>query len=37
MIETGVIDPVKVTRTALENAISVGGIILTIGASIVDI
>lgn len=37
MIEGGVIDPLKVTRTALENAVSVGGIVLTVGASIVDI
>lgn len=37
MVDSGVIDPVKVTRTALENAISVGGIILTVGASIVDV
>ena len=37
MLESGVIDPVKVTRTALENAISVGGIVLTVGASIVEV
>lgn len=36
MYEHGVIDPVKVSRSALENAVSVGGIIVTLGASIVD-
>lgn len=37
MLRSGVIDPVKVTRSALENAVSVGGIVLTVGASIVEI
>lgn len=34
MLVAGVIDPVRVTRTALENAVSVAGIVLTVGASI---
>ena len=29
LINSGVIDPVKVTRTALENAVSIAGYILT--------
>lgn len=29
MIESGIIDPVKVTRTALENAVSIAGLLLT--------
>ncbi|HWQ15437.1 MAG TPA: chaperonin GroEL [Roseiflexaceae bacterium] len=37
MIEAGIIDPAKVTRTALENAISVAGIILTTEALITDL
>lgn len=36
MIEMGVIDPTKVTRTAIENAASVAGILLTTEAVIVD-
>lgn len=36
MIKAGIIDPVKVSRSALENAVSVGGIVVTLGASIVD-
>lgn len=36
MMKAGVIDPVKVTTTAVHNASSIGGIILTVGASIVD-
>lgn len=36
MIETGIIDPVKVTRTALENAVSVAGVLLTTEAAIVS-
>lgn len=35
--EAGVIDPTKVTRTALENAASVAGIILTTTAAVFDI
>ena len=29
MIEHGIIDPAKVTRTALQNALSIAGLILT--------
>lgn len=36
MVEEGIIDPVKVTRTALENAISVAGYILTTECIITD-
>lgn len=35
--ETGVVDPVKVTRTALENAASIVGLLLTTEAVITDI
>lgn len=37
MIEAGVIDPVKVTRSALQNAASISGIFLTTEAAIVTI
>ncbi len=37
MYKKGIIDPVKVTRTALENAVSVGGMILTTEALVTDI
>ena len=36
LMEEGVIDPVKVTRTAFENAVSVASMILTTEVSIVD-
>lgn len=36
LIVSGVIDPTKVTRTALQNAASIAGLILTTDASIVD-
>jgi chaperonin GroEL len=36
LIEAGIIDPAKVTRTALENASSVGGMILTTEALVTD-
>jgi len=36
LIQTGVIDPTKVTRIALENAASVAGLLLTTEATIVD-
>lgn len=36
LVETGIIDPAKVTRTALENAVSVAGMILTTEALITD-
>ena len=37
LIEAGIIDPAKVTRTALENAISVAGMILTTEALVADL
>jgi chaperonin GroEL len=37
MVETGIIDPVKVTRSAVENAASIGAMILTTEALITDI
>ena len=37
MIEAGVIDPTKVTRTALQNAASIASLLLTIEALITDI
>ena len=37
MIERGVIDPVKVTRSALENAASIANMILTTEALVTDI
>jgi chaperonin GroEL len=36
MIKTGIIDPLKVTRTALENAVSVSAILLTTQVAIAD-
>lgn len=36
MIKTGIIDPLKVTRTALENAVSVAAMLLTTEAAITD-
>lgn len=37
MIAAGIIDPAKVTRSALQNAASVAGLVLTTGAAIADI
>lgn len=37
MIKAGIIDPLKVTRTALENAVSVSALLLTTEAAVVDI
>ena len=37
MFESGIIDPKKVTRVALENAASVAGMILTTECALVDI
>ena len=37
MIETGIVDPVKVTRSALQNASSVAGMLLTTEAGISEI
>ena len=36
LVEAGVVDPTKVTRTALQNAASVAGLILTTDATIAD-
>ena len=36
MLEQGIIDPVKVTRSAVENAVSIAGMILTTEALITD-
>lgn len=37
LLETGVVDPVKVTRTAIENAASIAGLMLTTEAVITEI
>ncbi len=37
MVAAGIIDPVKVTRTTLENAASVAGTLLTTEAAVADI
>lgn len=37
MVQAGIVDPAKVTRSALENAASVAGMVLTTEALIVDI
>ena len=37
MLESGVIDPAKVTRTALQNAASIAGLLLTTEALVTDI
>ncbi|GBE15264.1 60 kDa chaperonin [bacterium BMS3Abin14] len=36
MLEAGIIDPTKVTRSALQNAASIAGLLLTTEASVVD-
>ena len=36
MIKAGIIDPLKVTRTALENAVSIAGLLLTTEAAVVE-
>ena len=36
MIEMGIIDPTKVTRTALENAASVAGLMITTGCIVTN-
>lgn len=36
MVESGIIDPVKVTRSALQNAASVASLILTTEAVVAD-
>ncbi len=37
MIASGIVDPAKVTRSALQNAVSVAGMLLTTEAAVVDI
>ena len=37
MVDAGIIDPAKVTRSALQNAASVAGLVLTTGAAIADL
>ena len=37
MIKAGIIDPTKVTRSALQNAASIAGMLLTMGAVVVDV
>ena len=37
MLEMGVIDPTKVTKTALQNAASIAGLILTTDCSVVEL
>ena len=37
MLKMGIIDPAKVTRAAVENAVSVGGMILTTESMMTDI
>ena len=37
MIETGIVDPTKVTRTALQNAASIAAVFLTTEAAVVDV
>ncbi|HZV60884.1 MAG TPA: chaperonin GroEL [Methylophilaceae bacterium] len=36
LVETGVVDPTKVTRSALQNAASIAGLILTTDATVVE-
>jgi chaperonin GroEL len=36
LVEAGILDPVKVTRTALQNAASIGALVLTTDAVVVD-
>ena len=36
MMEEGIIDPLKVVKTALQNAVSVTGLIMTTEAAIAD-
>ena len=37
MVERGIVDPAKVTRSALENAVSIAGMVLTTNALVADI
>lgn len=36
MVKTGIVDPAKVTRSALENAASIAGLVLTTEALVVE-
>lgn len=36
MIDSGIVDPLKVTKSALENAVSIVGLLLTIGGAVVN-
>jgi chaperonin GroEL len=36
MIELGIIDPVKVTRSALENAVSIAGMMITTECTLME-
>lgn len=37
MLDAGIIDPVKVTKSALENAVSIASTLLTTEAAVVNI
>jgi len=37
MFEAGIIDPTKVTRSALQNAVSIAGMLLTTDALVAEI
>ena len=37
MVKAGIIDPTKVTRSALQHAASIAGMMLTMGAVVVEI
>ncbi len=37
MLQSGIIDPLKVTRSALENAVSIAGMVLTTNCLVTDI
>jgi chaperonin GroEL len=37
LVQTGIIDPTKVVRTALENAVSVGGVLLLTEATLTEV
>ena len=36
LMEAGIVDPLKVTKSALENAVSIVGLLLTTGGAIVN-
>lgn len=37
MVEAGIVDPTKVTRSALQNAASIAGVFLTTEAAVAEI